>query len=467
MTDTTNIRLDYGSMLAPRLGGRGLDPERLAAAAGRFREIHANVEARREDGTLGFYDLVRRTPMVGQIEAFADGPGQAFENIVVLGIGGSALGTTSLLHALHGRDWNERSAEERDHFPRLFVLDNVDPDTIAPLLDRLNVGATLFNVVSKSGTTAETMAQFLIVRERLRAALGDDEGYRRHLLFTTDPERGVLRRIADDEGIVTLPIPGNVGGRFSVLSAVGLLPAAMVGIDLDALLAGAAAMEERCRTDALLENPAGVFAALQFLAHTEAGAGVHVMMPYSDRLYAMADWFRQIWAESLGKRKNLEGEDVWVGPTPVKALGATDQHSQVQLYIEGPFDKTVTFLAVDEHDHEVAVPPAYAEIDAIAYLGGHTLGELLDAERRATAAALADSGRMNMTIALPRLDAHAVGQLLMLLEIATVYAGGFYGVDPMDQPGVELGKVLTYGLMGRPGSERADIPDPDPRRVLR
>ena len=465
MTDAKRIRLDYGNMLSSRLGGRGLDPDRLAGARARFRDVHAAVRAQREDGTLGLYDLVTRSPMVEQIEAFADGRGQAFENVVVLGIGGSALGTTALLHALRGRDWNERSAEEREHFPRLFVLDNVDPDTVGPLLDRLNLGATLFDVVSKSGTTAETMAQFLIVRERLRQALGDD-AYRRHFLFTTDAEKGVLRRIADDEGIVTLPIPGNVGGRFSVLAAVGLLPAAMVGIDLDALLAGGAAMVERCDTDELEENPAGLFAALQWLAHTEAGAAVHVMMPYSDRLYSVADWFRQIWAESLGKRKSLTGEDVWVGPTPVKALGATDQHSQVQLYIEGPFDKTITFLAVDRHERDVPIPPAYPDIDAIAYLGGHSLAGLLDAERRATAAALADSGRMNMTIALPRLDAHAVGQLLVMLAIATVYAGALYGVDPLDQPGVELGKRLTYGLMGRPGAERADIPEPDPARVL-
>ena len=193
---------------------------------------------------------------------------------------------------------------------------------------------------------------------------------------------------------------------------------------------------------------------------------VVVPSAYSDGLYATADWFRQIWAESLGKRKALDGRDVWVGPTPVKALGATDQHSQVQLYIEGPFDKTVTFLAVDEPRADVGIPPAYEGIDAIAYLGGQSLHALLDAERRATSAALADSGRMNMTISLPRLDEHALGQLLMLLEIATVYAGGFYGVNPIDQPGVELGKQLTYGLMGRPGATAADIPAPDPRWVL-
>jgi glucose-6-phosphate isomerase len=273
----------------------------------------------------------------------------------------------------------------------------------------------------------------------------------------------VLRAIADRESIATLPIPPGVGGRFSVLSAVGLLPAALVGIDIRALLEGARAMDRACDTGRLDRNPAGLFAALQWLAHTEAGAPIHVMMPYSDRLDSAADWFRQLWAESLGKRHDLQRRDVFTGPTPVKALGATDQHSQVQLYMEGPFDKTVTFLAVDEPGRDVGIPPLYPDIDAIGYLGGRTLGQLLDAERRATAAALAERGRMNMTLALPRPDEHALGQLIMMLEIATIYAGALYEVDPLDQPGVELGKELTYGLMGRPGAPAAPIPGPDPR----
>jgi len=466
MTEHPRVRLDYGNMMADRLGGRGIQPGRLHDLAERFREVQEDVRRRRESGELGFFALTERAPLVDQIQAFADGPAQAFENVVVLGIGGSALGTIALLHALHGPDWNQRSAEEREHFPRLFVLDNVDPYTIGPLLDRIDVRRTLFNVISKSGTTAETMAQFLVVRDRLQRALDDAEGYRRHLLFTTDPEKGVLRSIADREGILTLPIPQNVGGRFSVFSAVGLLPAAMVGIDIEALLAGARDMDARCQADALSENPAGLFAALQYLADTERGAPIHVMMPYSDRLYSVADWFRQLWAESLGKRFDRAGEEVFAGPTPVKALGATDQHSQVQLYIEGPFDKTITFLAIGQRDSDVEIPAAYGDIEALGYLGGHTLGGLLDAERRATAAALAERGRMNMTLQLPRLDAHAVGQVLMLLAIATVHAGLLYAVDALDQPGVELGKRLTYGLMGRPGVEQASLPEPDPRWIV-
>jgi glucose-6-phosphate isomerase len=446
-----SLTLDYNNMLAPRLGGRGIDPDKLDALAARFAEAHADTARRRDAGELGFFALADGGETVDAIQQFAEGAGQAFSNVVVLGIGGSALGTTALRTALKHPWWNELSDEARDFYPRLYVLDNVDPATFGAFLDHVDLRRTLFNVVSKSGGTAETMSQFLIIRERLRAELGD--GYTRHLLLTTDPEKGVLRAIARDEDVATLPVPANVGGRFSVLSAVGLLPAAMIGIDIRELLAGAADMARRCETDALKQNPAGVFAALQYLADTELDANVHVMMPYSDRLRDVADWFRQLWAESLGKQRTRGGDEVFAGPTPVKALGATDQHSQVQLYVEGPFDKTITFLAEREGADDVQIPSAYEQHAELAYLGGHGMGELLRTEMLATEAALTQRGRMNMMIEVPRVDARALGELFMLLQIATVYAGHLYGVDPMDQPGVELGKQLTYGIMGRPGFE--------------
>ncbi len=446
------ISLDYANMFAPQLGGRGIPPAALDALATRFRDVYADTERRRNAGELGFLALPYERTVVQEITTFGEGVGQSFDTIVVLGIGGSALGTTALQQALLPPFWNELSDEQRDYFPRLYVLDNIDPTTIGPLFDRLDMRRTLFNVVSKSGSTAETMAQYLIVRDRLRSTFADDpDGERRHLVFTTDPENGVLRRLADTEGIPTLPVPASVGGRFSVLSSVGLLPAALVGIDIEALLAGAAAMDERCRTDVLGDNPAALFAALQYAAHTDHGAPIHVMMSYGDRLYGFADWFRQLWAESLGKKLNRQGEEVFAGPTPVKALGPTDQHSQVQLYMEGPFDKTITFLALEDAGTDLAVPNVHPDLDTLSYLGGSSLGALLDAERVATTHALAANGRMNMTITLPRPTAHAVGQLLMMLQIATVYAGALYEVDPLDQPGVELGKQLTYGLMGRSG----------------
>ncbi|MDQ3696763.1 MAG: glucose-6-phosphate isomerase [Gemmatimonadota bacterium] len=457
------IRIDYTNMMGPG----GITEEAWERAAEAFAIAKKGFDRRRERGELGFLDLAAGAAGGGegteQIQRFADGAGQAFSDIVVLGIGGSALGPIALRGALRPPSWNALDDERREYYPRLHVLDNVDPATISALLDRLELGRALFLVISKSGGTAETMAQYLIVRARLEEALGDS--FQRHLVFITDPERGALRAIAGAEGIAALDIPPNVGGRFSVLSPVGLLPAALVGIDIRALLAGAAEMIALSERAELKNDPAGTFATLHWLADTTLGLRVQVMMPYSDALRDASAWFVQLWAESLGKIRP-DGEHV--GPTPLAALGATDQHSQVQLFMEGPRDKTVAFLAVAERAVDIEIPSLHAEIPELAYLGGHSLGELLNAERRATEAALAQRGRPNMTIWLDRIDAWHVGALLMMLQIATVYAGELYGVNPLDQPGVELGKRYTYALMGRPDADEARreweaIPAPDQR----
>jgi glucose-6-phosphate isomerase len=331
-------------------------------------------------------------------------------------------------------------------------------------MEALPLDRTLFLVISKSGGTAETMAQYLLVRGALDARFG--AGATEHLVFVTDPEKGSLRPIARAQNVAALDIPGNVGGRFSVLSPVGLLPAALIGVDVAALLAGAADMRARCAGGELAANPAGAFAVLQWLAHDRHGRSVHVLMPYADPLRDFAGWFVQLWAESLGK---LRADGTSVGPTPVPALGATDQHSQVQLFMEGPADKTVTFLAVAGREANGPIPSLYAEVPDLAYLGGHALGALLDVERRATAGALATRGRPNMTLTLDTVDAWHVGGLIFLLELATAYAGELYGVNAFDQPGVELGKRYTYGMLGRPGFEAARdefarLPQADPAR---
>jgi glucose-6-phosphate isomerase len=331
----------------------GLDRERLEAfGRDRLPALIETVQEQRGSGRLGFLELPDGGTVNDEIRSFADGAGQAFENVVVLGIGGSALGTIALRTALLGPWWNEMSSEERDYFPRLHVLDNIDPDTVGPFLQRLDLGRTLFNVVSKSGSTAETAAQFLVVQAALEAELGD--GWRRHLVFTTDPDRGPLRAIAEAEGIVALPIPPNVGGRFSVLTPVGLLPAALVGIDIEALLAGAREMRERCLDPDFGRNPAARLAAALHLADVERDARVHVLMAYSDRLRDCARWYSQLWAESLGKR--ADGQDGPAGPTPVAAVGTTDQHSQLQLYAQGPRDKVITFVTVRESQEDLAIP---------------------------------------------------------------------------------------------------------------
>jgi glucose-6-phosphate isomerase len=443
------IRIDYTNMMATALRG-GIAPDQWDEAVAQFGTIRRGVAARRERGELGFLDLTDGGAMLEEIRAFAEGVGQAFSDVVLLGIGGSALGPIALRSALRSTRWNELDDEAREYFPRLHVVENVDPSTLGPLLDRLELGRTLFLVISKSGGTAETMAQYLIARGRLESELGERAA--RHLVFITDPAKGALRRIAERDGVVALAIPPNVGGRFSVLSAVGLLPSALIGIDIDALLAGAADMKARCEAEALEENPAGVFGALHWLADTQLGLRTNVFMPYSDPLRELALWFVQLWAESLGK---LRADGTAVGPTPLAALGATDQHSQVQLFMEGPRDKTVAFVHVAQPAVDLEIPSLHADLPELAYLGGSTLGTLLDAERRATAAALAQHERPNLTITLDVLDAWHLGGLMMMLEIATIHAGEWYGIDPLDQPGVELGKRFTYALMGRTDAEAA------------
>jgi glucose-6-phosphate isomerase len=448
------VSLAYANLLSPALGdGHGLDPARLTGdLASRFRDAHVRVEARIQAGEMGFVRLPGDEAMRRGVQEVADSFGQWFEDLVVVGIGGSSLGARAVTDALLGPHWNHDSDEGRDHYPRLHYMDNPDPGSVAELLARVDPRRTLFNVVSKSGSTAETMAQLLVL-EAFLAEQVEAEKVRGHLLFTTDPEAGVLRRMAEARGIPALAVPPAVGGRFSVLSPVGLLPAAVTGVDTRGLLAGAADMESRCRNPLLQENPAGLLATLLHAADVERGRRIHVLMPYHDRLRSLALWFQQLWAESLGKERGVDGRRLETGPTPLPALGAVDQHSLLQLFMEGPRDKVILFLKVGEREDPVAIPALHPGEGALAYLGGHTLADLLEAERRATAEALRRAGRASATLEVDRLDARSLGELLMLFQMATVFAGALYGVDPLDQPGVEAGKVLTYGLLGREGFE--------------
>jgi glucose-6-phosphate isomerase len=457
------IHIDYTNMLAPAVAG-GIPEDVWAQADALFAPAHRAYETRRAAGELGFLDLPGDAALHAQSADFTKRTRGRFDDIVVLGIGGSALGPIALRTALRKPQWNLLDAGERDLRPRLHVLDNLDPATIAGLLDRVvKVERTLFIVTSKSGGTAETMAQYMVVRDQLEQ---HQLAAKDHIVFVTDPSKGALRPLALKEGIPALDIPANVGGRFSVLSPVGVLPAALMGINTASLLSGAGEMVARCTRPTLGQNPAGVFAMLQFLADVKAGKHVHVMMPYSDALRDMAAWFVQLWAESLGKRRTSDSQHV--GPTPLAALGATDQHSQVQLFMEGPADKTITFLSVPRRGNDVDIPRLHPDVAELSYLGGHTLGEVLDVERRATAGALATRGRPNMTIELDEVSAASVGALFMMLEMATIYAGALYGVNPLDQPGVELGKQFTYAMLGRPDAEEARreferLPKPDPK----
>jgi glucose-6-phosphate isomerase len=336
------------------------------------------------------------------------------------------------------------------------VEDNVDPERMAALLDVIDLEHTVFNVITKSGSTSETMSQLLIVTDLLRKRFGADISER--IIATTDAEKGNLIKIARREGWKTFIVPDGVGGRFSELCPVGLLAAAVCGIDIRALLMGAAFMDARCAEPDVFANPAYLLAAVQ-VASMRRGCNIHVLMPYADGLKYIADWYAQLWAESLGKQFDNAGREIRAGQTPVKALGVTDQHSQVQLYTEGPFDKVITFLGVDRYRAQMPIPEGYTDIPDVSFLCGHTQNELIAAEQRATTYAVGKSGHMHSTITLPELNAFTLGQLLFLFEMMTAFAGELLHLNAFDQPGVEEGKNATYALLGKPGyaQKRAEL----------
>lgn len=441
---TQAIRFDYNNALADMIGAHGLTQAEIEAALPHAAAAIEAVQSNRQE--LGWMDLPYQD--TSEIVAQAQSVRVTADALVVLGIGGSALGPIATQTALQHPFYNNLPRELR-RGPKLFVPDNADPELNASLLDVLDLEQTVFNVITKSGTTAETMAAFLYFREALAKRVGTSK-LANHLILTTDPKKGALRQIVEREGYPSLPLPSNVGGRFSELTSVGLFPAAVTGIDISEMLAGAAFADKRCQEKDPLKNPAAMNALIQFLLDKK-GKNMVVMMPYAQRLKDVADWFRQLWAESLGKHVDRQGNVVNVGPTPVKALGVTDQHSQVQLYAEGPFDKVFNFIFVDEFQTNAPLVNPYPDINELSYLDGKSFEQLIKAEGEATELALTEAGRPNVAHHFPAVNAFTLGQYYYLLEMQTAFAGELYNINAFDQPGVEAGKIATYALMGREG----------------
>ncbi len=409
--------------------------------------LRADAELRRcqEQGDVGFLSLDWAAWRVERAEGVAAHLAEHTDVLLVLGIGGSALGARAFDEALgpdSGR--SDRPACGR----RVVVLDSVDPTRVLLTLGRLDPERTAVVVISKSGGTVETAALFRVVMPWLRAAVGPRWSQR--VAVITDREQGALRPLAREHGLAALPIPDDVGGRFSVLTAVGMLPAAYLGLDLAALRAGAEAMREQVLRRDLGTNPAWRFAAAHDLWWGHAN--ISVLLSYCDRLGALGEWFQQLWGESLGK---LRPDGSSVGWTPVRAQGPVDQHSQLQLWQEGPRDKLLSVLRVADHGASVVIGGEEGPERSVgAYLAGRTLEELMDAERRGTTAALVEAGRPVIELRIDRVDEFSVGALVVFLEQATALTGLLSGVDPFDQPGVEAGKRFAYGLMGRAGFEQ-------------
>jgi glucose-6-phosphate isomerase len=428
------MNVDIGNALAsevdPGIGRDALErvDEEVAAA-------HDRIERGRADEEFGYaaLNLPDRTDAAAIREAVA--PLADAEAVLVVGIGGSALGAATASEALGGVDADGEDADA----PPLYVLDNVDPAHVREVLADLPLSRTAVNVVSRSGTTAETLANFLVVR----AAMADAGVDWTERTVVTTGEEGPLRDLADTHDLPALDVPEGVPGRFSALSAVGLVPAAIQGHDVEGLLAGGRAAADSL-APSLFDCPAYAYGAVSH-ALEEEGCAVTAMMPYAERLERFAEWFAQLWAESLGK----DGR----GLTPARALGATDQHSQLQLYRAGPRDKLVTLVRPRERpDRDIPT----TDVAGLSDLGDASLGGLLDAEFVATEASLAAAGRPNVRVELDRLDARSVGELLYGMEAACVLAGELAGVETFTQPAVEWGKRATRGLLGG-----GDFPEAD------
>jgi len=452
-----DIKIDISRAKSSAVGAEhGVSPAELDGILEAVVAGHAGLQADRAAGKYGFFDLHRDAATRARVkEAAAGFLARGIENLVVLGIGGSALGITALKTALLPPHYNLLSRSARKGHPRLFVMDNIDATTFRQTLKVCAPAKTLYLAISKSGETAETMSQLMIVLEVLEKKLGTAT-VKDHLAVITSPKgpnapKSLMHPVAEAYGLQSFDIPLNVGGRFSVFSPVGLLPAAILGMDIDALAAGCAAMDARCSQMSLEDNPAYLRAAVHYLLDTRKGKTMSVMMPYADGLKDVADWYCQLWAESLGKEHDVEGKVVHTGQTPIKALGATDQHSQVQLYREGPNNKVFNLLEVAKFDKTLKIPSVLENIAELGYLRGKSMNKLMTAEYRGTCDALKVSKRPVIRVTLPRLNAHTVAQVLYMLEVETAMAGRLYNINAFNQPGVEEGKKIARRLMGGEG----------------
>jgi glucose-6-phosphate isomerase len=422
----SRLAIDSAGFFQDTIGEGGVTQQEIQALSPRLDGLRKQIKLWQESQEVNFFNLPDKTDL-DAIEQLGRECSRNFKQTLLFGIGGSSLGAEMLSRTL-----GHRTPRNQVKF-----YDNVDPGTLEEI-NEVAWADTLCLVISKSGNTAETLSQFLAVLPRMERYLGED-GVREHTIVVTENPDGALYKIAEQLGIKPIAHP-SVGGRFSVLSVVGLLPAYISGVDVSGVLEGARAMAQRCLQEDMLENPAFFNGAAQYL-HAEKGRTISVMMPYADNLRLVVNWFRQLWAESLGK---IDGEGRHRGMSPVETHGVTDQHSQLQLMLDGPDDKQVTFITNPGIRHQGRrIPMRFQELDAVAPLAGHTLGELFISELKATRETLSRRGRPNRTLSLHDRDAYAIGELIMLLEMETVVVAELMGIDAFDQPAVEESKVLT------------------------
>ncbi len=444
------ISVDYTYVLKDVIGENGLDRSDIKKYEDNVSKAIDAIIEDHEKGKLSFLNLPSDFSLVKEIESFVKSLSFSYENIIIVGIGGSSLGIQAISQAL--LPYYNNIFEK----PRVLFLENVDPETISEFFEKVEIEKSIAVVITKSGSTAETISQFMILKDAFDEKLKEKASER--IIVITDPEKGDLLKIAKKEGYITFAIPQNVGGRFSVLTSVGLLPAELTGISSRKILEGAEAVLNKIKNKDIFGNPAALVAVI-LLEYFERGRNIYVMFPYSSKLYLLADWFRQLWAESLGKRYDKSGKEIRWGQTPVKALGAVDQHSQVQLYMEGPHDKIFGFLEVKNKRKDMKIPEILEGYSSTSYLRGHKISELIDSEKKGTELALAKNGKPSFTYTFEEISPESIGEFFIMMEMQTAIAGEILNLDTYNQPGVELGKKLTYAFLGRKGFDLSAVRD--------
>ncbi len=415
--------------LAARIGEGGLSEEGLAHTLQATAPALARLRAAAADGSMALLQQPGRADDLPACRDVATAYREAFSQVLVLGTGGSSLGGQTIAALV------QRGPAHPQGGPRLVFLDTVDPHEVEALLAALEPAQTGVLAISKSGGTAEPLAQLMVVLPRFRAALGE-AALARHVTVISEASDNPLRRLAARYGLPCLDHDPGVGGRYAVLTNVGLLPAFLAGLDGADLRRGAAAVLARTlEAGTPAEAPPALGAAIAIGLLSERRVSQTVLMPYVARLEYFGLWFRQLWAESLGK----DG----TGTTPIRALGPVDQHSQLQLYLDGPRDKLFTLIQLETAGSGPPLDPALAEDPALGYLRGRRLGDLLDAMARATAETLIKRGHPVRVIRLARLDEAVLGALFMHFMLETIIAAELLGVDPFDQPAVEDSKILA------------------------
>jgi len=446
-----SLTLDFTNCLAEAIGAtHGLTKSEVDTLVAKFPKHHENIDEVRANGESGFFDLPYQDQ--SELKALVKKHAGAWENILLVGIGGSILAPKSLFRAVAHSQYNLLDPKARNKGPRVFFLENPDPKAVTELFDVIDPKKTLVQIICRSGTSVDTLAAFMWLADLFKKKVGKT-ALTAQFVITTEREKSPLAEIAKQEKIDLLPLAANLTGRFGILGNQSLLMASLIGLKVDELLKGGADMDKRCRHGDPHKNPAYMHSLVHYLLTRKRRKTMHVMFSYSNRVHAIGEWYNHLASVSLGKMLNRKSKAVHVGPSPVAGMGTFDVHGQQQLFAEGPFDKVVTFVTVKNHGAQVQVPAAYPKIEAAAYLKDIGMAGILDSGYWSAEQHLTAAGRPNMAISLDTVDESHIGGLVYLLQLSTAMSAELYGIDPFDQPGVEYGKHAMFGLLGRAGFE--------------